>query len=306
MKASMEKKDLLTGCLCALGCETLFGLSYVMTKWATERAGALALLGWRFCLGALMMGLCAAAGLIHVNLRGKKKAPLLRVALLSPVIYFLGETVGIRCTTASESGAFLACIPVVSLAASALILQRKPSGRQLLGILLTLLGVLTTVLAVEAAASLSPLGYAALLVAVVAYALYSVFVEKAAGYSSEEITLVMLLAGAVVFGTLAVARALAEGSLGALLSLPRQDARFFAAIAYQDVGCSVLAFFLSNVAIARIGVNRTASFIGVSTVVSILAGMLLLGERFSAMQLLGAAVILLGVYVANASGASEA
>lgn len=37
-----------TGCLCALGCETLFGLSYVFTKWEVGQAGALALLGWRF------------------------------------------------------------------------------------------------------------------------------------------------------------------------------------------------------------------------------------------------------------------
>ena len=297
--------NLMTGCLCALGCETLFGLSYVMTKWASAQVSALALLGWRFVLGALVMGLCAALGLVKLQLKGKKKAPLLRVALLHPVLYFIGETLGIRLTTASESGAFLACIPVVSLAASALILQKKPGRRQLAGILVTLLGVLITVLAVEAAASLSPTGYALLLMAVLAYALYSVLVEKADGYSSEEITFVMLLAGAAVFGTLAVARACVGGGLGLLLSLPLRDARFLTAILYQGVGCSVLAFFLSNVAIARIGVNRTSSFIGVSTVVSILAGMLLLGEGFSAMQMLGAAVILVGVYAANASGMSE-
>lgn len=62
------------------------------------------------------------------------------------------------------------------------------------------------------------------------------------------------------------------------------------------LGCSVLAFFLSNTAITKIGVNRTASFIGVS----IAAGALVLGERFTAGQLAGAAAILAGVYIANA------
>ena len=62
------------------------------------------------------------------------------------------------------------------------------------------------------------------------------------------------------------------------------------------LGCSVLAFFLSNTAITKIGVNRTASFIGVS----IAAGALVLGERFTAGQLAGAAAILVGVYIANA------
>lgn len=89
------------------------------------------------------------------------------------------------------------------------------------------------------------------------------------------------------------------GSLCALCC----ETLFGLAVLYQGVGCSVLSFFLSNVAIARIGVNRTASFIGVSTVVSIAAGALLLGERFTAGQLAGAAMILAGVYIANAGAA---
>ena len=45
----LQKHSLLTGCLCALGCESLYGLSYVFTKLATS-AGAVgsALLAWRF------------------------------------------------------------------------------------------------------------------------------------------------------------------------------------------------------------------------------------------------------------------
>ena len=61
-----------------------------------------------------------------------------------------------------------------------------------------------------------------------------------------------------------------------------------------------MAFFLYNVAIAKIGVNRTSSFVGVSTVVSIIAGVLLLGENFSAYQIIGVIIIITGVYIANA------
>ena len=58
---------------------------------------------------------------------------------------------------------------------------------------------------------------------------------------------------------------------------------------------------LSNAAIAKIGVNKTSSFIGVSTIVSILAGALALGEPLSVGQIVGTAVIVAGVYTANAS-----
>lgn len=84
-----------------------------------------------------------------------------------------------------------------------------------------------------------------------------------------------------------------------IVFLPFKNSSFLIAIFYQGVGCSVLAFFLYNVAIAKIGVNRTSSFIGVSTVVSIIAGVLLLGENFPAYQLIGVIIIITGVYIAN-------
>lgn len=45
--------------------------------------------------------------------------------------------------------------------------------------------------------------------------------------------------------------------------------------------------------------NRTSSFIGVSTIVSILTGVIVLKEAVSVFQLLGAAVIIARVYIAN-------
>ena len=247
----------------------------------------------------IVMGLCAFGGIIKIHLKGKKLKPLITVALFSPCIYFIGETIGIRSTTASESGAFLACIPVISLLASTFILHKKPRKKQVIGILVTLAGVLVTVFAVGAAASFSFVGYAMLTVAVISYALYSVFVEKAPEYTGGEITFVMLAAGAIVFGVLAVLEASLNGNLNDVIRLPFTSMSFLIAILYQGVGCSVLAFFLSNVAISRIGVNRTSSFIGAATVVSIVAGILILKEGFSGLQMIGAFLIIAGVYIAN-------
>lgn len=207
---------------------------------------------------------------------------------------------GISRTTASESGIFLACIPVASLAASALLLHKKPVKAQICGILITLTGVLITVLAAGTSSSFSPAGYLCLLVGVICYALYCVSVEKASDFSGIEITYAMLACGAFVFILLALAESGLKGNVSYVLSLPFHDTGFCIAILYQGLGCSALAFFLSNVAIARIDVNRTSSFIGISTVVSMIAGIAVLQEAFSMCQLIGAAVILAGVYTANA------
>ena len=291
----MKENRALSGGLCALGCEVLYGLSYLFTKRTADAASALALLGWRFIVALAVMSLCVALGLVKIRLRGRRLWPLLRVALFCPCLYFIGETVGIRETTVTESGVFLACVPALSLLASAVILKKKPTRRQVVGISITFLGVMTTVIAVGISSSLSPMGYAALMLAVAAYALYSVFVDLASDYTGAEITYAMLLSGAAFYGLLALGEAAAHGTL----TLPVKNGAFRTAVLYQGVGCSVAAFFLSNAAIAKIGVNKTSSFIGVSTIVSILAGALALGEPLHIGQIVGAAVIVAGVYTAN-------
>ena len=298
MKKVTRNKTII-GCLYALGCEVLFGMSYVFTKQTTESAGAFELLGWRFFTAFLVITALVLTGIVKIDLKGKKLKPLLLVALFSPVIYFVGETVGIANTSASESGVFLACIPVVSLAASALVLKKKPTRRQSLGIAITLIGVLVTVFAAGNSTSLSVTGYIFLTIAVISYALYSVFVEKASDFTEAEITYIQLCAGALVFVVTAFIKGFANGTTVELIALPFSNIHFLIAILYQGIGCSILAFFMSNAAIARIGVNRTSSFIGASTVVSILAGMLILGEPFSWLQFVGAVIIIAGIYTAN-------
>ena len=246
------------------------------------------------------MSLLIALGVFKIHLKEKRLKPLLLIVICSPVIYFIGETIGIQKTTASESGVFLACIPVASLIASAAILHKKPAPLQLTGILITLAGVLVTVFAVNTSSSFSLTGYAFLLTAVISCALYCVFVEKASDFTGIEITYGMITAGTLVFVLLAVMEAVCiEKNLDALLSLPFQNKTFLIAVLYQGIGCSILAFFLSNVAIAKIGVNRTSSFLGITTVVSILTGSLILGEPFTNFQILGAVIILIGAYTAN-------
>ncbi|MBQ7251822.1 MAG: DMT family transporter [Kiritimatiellae bacterium] len=297
---SPSRRDLFLGCHCAVACEAVFGASYLFTKDATLVASPLALLGWRFAVAFASLSLLAAAGAVKVSPpRGRPVRRLVAVALASPVLYFTGETWGIARTTASESGAFLSVIPVACLVASSLLLGKRPTGRQVAGIAVTLAGVLATVFAASRAVSFSVAGYAFLALAVAGYALYSVFVEKAAAFTGAEIALAMLGAGAAVFAPLALAEAARDGGVSALLLLPLDSPAFLRAVLFQGVCVSVAGFILSNIAIAKLGVNRTASFIGVATAVAIVSGVVFLHESFPLAQLVGVALILLGVFLAN-------
>ena len=296
----LTKKALFTGCLCAAGAEILHGMSYAFTKQSTNVAGVFFILGWRFLIAAAVMTVCIAAGLIKVRYKGKPLLPLFRVILLCPCVYFLGETLGISRTTSTECGIFVACIPVISLIASALILKNRPSGLQVVGIVTTLIGMVTCVAAAGLTSSLSVPGYLFLTVAVLSYSLYFVCVDKASAYTGVELAYAMQLAGAVLFTALALFEAVRKGNVSELVCLPFRDNSFLIAVLYLGIGCSVFAFWLSNVAIEKLGVNRAASFIGVATLVSVLTGTLMLKESLTPLQIVGAVLIVLGVYMANA------
>lgn len=298
MKKVRLNKNLI-GVLAAISCEILFGFSYLFTKNASKVARPFALLGWRFILAFFLFSLLIGLGFLKINLRGKSLRPLLFIGLFSPCLYFIGETIGIGYTTSSESGVFLALIPLGALIGSSLILKKKPSKKQIIGIATSFFGVLITIFALGASSSLSLVGYGFLLLAVISYALYSVYVEKADQYSGLEISYLMVLLGAGAFGLIALAEAFYYGELVDLFLLPFRENTFLIAILYQSLACSIFAFFLSNLAIANIGVNRASSFIGIATVVSILAGAFILKESFSIYQTLGAIIIIAGVYVAN-------
>lgn len=295
----LSKNKILSGCCSAALCEILFGFSYLFTKQATESASVMTLLCWRFLIAFAAMSFCLLTGIARIHLKGKNLLPLFCIAVFQPTIYFIAETAGIGATTASESGSFLACIPVGTLLASSLILKKKPKKMQIIGITVTLAGVLGCVLAKGMEASFSLSGYSMLLLAVASYSLYCVFAEKADGFTDFEKTYGMIAMGAVVFTAIAVFQNQSAGTLTEFFRLPFSDQNFLIAVLYQGLGCSVFAFFLSNAAIRKIGTNQAASFVGLSTAVSILAGVLILQESFSLPQIIGTIGIVGGVYLAN-------
>ena len=214
------KNKIILGCLAAAACEILFGLSFIFTKSITAQASGLALISWRFVTAFFFVNLYLLTRRQKVVINGRNLKPLIRIAILNPIIYFICETIGIRMTTASESGAFLACIPVVALIMSSLILKEWPSRWQVVGVATTLIGIIIAVFAAGGSTNFSLVGYFILGLAVVSYALYCVDVEKASQFTSFEISYFMLASGCLTFGLFALSRSFLAGNLKELLTLP--------------------------------------------------------------------------------------
>lgn len=287
------------GYLFVILAQVIFGLSYLFIKQSTASVDTLTILAWRFTIAFILFNLPLLFGFARLNFSGKSLKPLFLIALFQPLSYFVCETLGVAYTTASETGCMISCIPVATLLCARLIIKEKTSVLQILGIAVSLAGVFLCVLSKGMSASLSVIGYLCLFGAVLSYSLYTVFVRKAGSFSSYEITYVMIGIGAFVFNLCALVFHGYKSDIAQFAALPFKDTDFLIAVVYLGGASSVLAFLFSNIAISIIGANSASSFIGITTVVSIISGVLFLGEKFSLMQLGGVVLVLSGVYLAN-------
>ncbi|WP_459130158.1 DMT family transporter [Guggenheimella bovis] len=295
----MNKNSIFWGIFHSILCSVLFGLSFLFTKQAVQNYSILTLLGWRFLIAALCMTLLWAVGWIKIEYRGKDLFKLTKLVLLYPVLYFIGETLGVLHSTSSEAGVIINVIPLTTLLASFVILKEKPLRNQVIGILVTTVGIFLSIFASSVDASFSLFGYIMLFVAVASYSLYAVFVIRAPEFSIMEKTYFMMLIGALFFFGGGLIEQTLQHNLHVFFSAPFKDMGFLTSVLYLAIGSSVIAFFSSNYALEALGANRSVSYSGLTTVISIIAGVVALKEPFGPLKTIAAILIIGGVYVAN-------
>jgi len=292
--------------LAGVGFATIFGFSFLFAKEALDYVDPLRLLAFRFALAAVVVTALTLCGVVKVKLRGKDLRPLLRVALLQPVAYFVTETVGLRFVTSSQAGMMIALIPILVAIFSALFLKEKTTMTQWKFILLSVSGVAVIVTMQNAGAEgANLLGLLLLFCAVTAAALFNIVSREATGkFTPFEITFVMMWTGAIVFNAMAFTSHMLTGSLATFGDALRYPDVWIGTL-YLGILSSVVAFLLVNYSLSKIPASQSAVFANVGTVVAVFAGVTLRAEPFYWYSGLGVLMILTGVWGANYFGATK-
>lgn len=287
--------------LAALIGNGIFGFSFMFSRMALDAASPFVMLMYRFMLAfaaisavALWANRSGAEGWLRFSLKGKSIWPLVMLGLVQPVAYFLCESYGISLTNATVSGVIIALIPIMALAAGFLFMRERASLRQIFFSVLSIAGVIVMTLQQSAGGTVQPLGVALLVGAVICGAAFNIMSRKLSGvHSALERTWVMMLTAAVVFTALACIETRADP---AMLLAPLRSGRFMAAMLYLSLLSSILAFLCLNYAATILPVSKSTAFCNVTTVLSVFAGAVFLGESVNTVSLIAAAVIILGVF----------
>lgn len=314
MERTAEKQVKLATIAALIG-NSIFGFSFMFSRMALGVASPFVMLMIRFILAAALLFVIAffaakkgdrrtADGEIHwlrFDLRGKPLMPLLALGVVQPVMYFLCESYGISMTNATFSGVIIALVPIAALIAGRLVLREIPSRAQVIWSLVSILGVMLMTLQQSAEGAIRPLGVVMLFGAVISGVTFNILSRRmSAQFSALERTVVMMAVAAVVFTLLAVCEC--RGDF-ARLTAPLQDGMFMLSMLYLSVLSSIVAFLMINFASNTLPVARTTAFCNLTTAISMFAGVVFLHEPFGLMSLAASAMIILGVWKVQTTGA---
>lgn len=272
---SSEKKGMLAAGIAY----AIFGVSYLFSKMALEFSEPVTLLCCRFFVTVIVMNIMAATGILKLNLKGKKLMGPILLGISQPILYFVLENYGLKYTTTSYTGMVSSVGPVFTAALGAIMLREKPNMKQWLCIAVSIAGVMMVSMGGGGGEN-TLAGCLCLLGAYLCGSIYSILVRKLSkDYSAFELTYVMFTEGFLFFAALLLIQN--GAGTGAVILSAVSHGRFIISALFLGGVVSIGAFMLVNYSLARIPVARSAIFNCMSTLFSVLAGVVVMKDPFT-------------------------
>jgi len=270
-----------------------FGTNFTAVKIVVETVPPIMFAATRFTLAGLLL-------LLFVPFLGPenrlRRADFLKVLGLGVVGITLTQTVftlGVSLTTAANTALVYSTAPVWGMLLGFALGLERPRLAGMFGVGLSLTGVGFIVYGGLEFAGTSLVGDALILAAAVFWGSYTVLsLSLLARYSP-----IALAAYAMTLGGLAAfpLAALEPGGFG----VGPMDGLTWGAAAYSALCSSAFGFAAWGWGVSHVGANRVLIYQYLVTLTGVTTGIVILGEDFGLEQLVGAAVILCGVYLAR-------
>ena len=284
----------------AIGHTFITGLSFMFSKIGLGYSTPWDLLAYRFTSSFSAIMIPVAFKWISFDFGRDKIKKILPLALFYPLSFFAFQTFGLQYLSSSEASILLASMPVFTLLLAAYFLKEQTSLLQKLSVMVSVSGVIFITVSKGASLDFSNIkGITMILLSALSFSVYSILVKKLAGkFTILEMSYVMIIISFIFFNTMSLGRHLLNGTAGSFFS-PLSEPGFIAAFVYLGVLSSLVTSLLTNFALSKIDASRMCVFTNLSTVISIIAGVVFLKENIYFYHLIGSLMIIGGVIGTN-------
>lgn len=289
---------------CAVGKCIVYGSTIFFTTQLTETVDVLDLLALRFLLSFVLMWILKITRVwkIEVGIKDlfkkSEKTPFIRnlvlTAMFEPVLYMLLETLGVSMTTNVTAAVICSLAPISSCIIEEVFLKERSSILQKIFLGCGIFGVIYIAVNTNTTDGRDTVaGILFLLGSVVAGSFFCAFSRKSSShFSSVEITYFSCMLGAIFFNLINVVRHLFAGDLLHYFD-PYLNPENLMGFFFLSVISSIVAVMMNNFALSRIQISTMAAFGGLSTIVTIVIGMMFGNETLSFYHYVGLPFIFL-------------
>ena len=270
-----------------------FGTNFVAVKHVVESVPPILFAAVRFTSAGLLLWLLLRLVEPESRLERKDFLPVLGLGVVGITLTQSVFTVGVSLTTAANTALIYSTAPVWGMLLGFVLALEKPRLSGVAGVALCLIGVALIVYGGLSFSGTSLAGDALILAAAVFWGSYTVLsLLLLRRYSPLALaTYAILLGGLAAFP-------LSAFDFGRL-DVAALDGSVWFSAAYSCLLSSAFGFAAWQTGVSRVGANRVLVYQYLVALIGVTAGILILGEGFSLQQMVGAAVILVGVYLAR-------
>ncbi len=279
------------------------GLSFLFSKKALLITEPFILLACRFALTVVVLNVMLLFGIIKVKIPKKAIIPAVVLGLVQPVLYFILENYGLKYTSTSFTGMLSSVSPIFATVLGVIFLRERPNVKQWLFTMLSIIGV-ALVSVGDGGGENTVAGVLCLFGAYLCGAVYNLLARYlATDLSPFSITYIMFMIGFAFFASAAFV--MYGGETLPMIASALKERDFIISIFYLGAVSSVGAYSLINYSMGVLPVARATVFGSVSTIVSVLSGLIIMHDPFSPVNIAAFVLILVGIWGVNRFAAKE-
>jgi Permeases of the drug/metabolite transporter (DMT) superfamily len=272
----------------------IVGFSFLGVKTCVSVATPLETLTFRFNFAFLATLIAVIIGLVKIDIKNKPKRNLMVTAGLY-LCFMALQAIGLVFSTSIESGIIFASIPIMAKIISSLVLKESTSWKQNIFVCLSVAAVITMFVLGASDISVNIVGLIILSFSSLSMACSNVmmrYVRKA--YKPFEITFVITAGGCFIFNLATIVFGWKNGSLSSYFE-PLTHMSFVVAAAYLGVLSTLVSALFMAYMLAHMEAVKATVFGNLSTAISIVAGVVVLGEPLQLYHIVCTILIIAGV-----------
>ena len=276
---------------------TLWGMSYIWTdKLIAQNIPIFYFVFVRIFLAGIILFLFNTAYARIKRIQRRDLPKFLLLAFFEPFIYFICETFGLKLTgSPTLSALVIATIPIFSIGAGMIFFKEKINIVNIVGILLSLVGIVMVAMAKGKLGEHFIWGVALLLIAVISEVGHASITKSLSGnYSSQIVVMYQFLIGSIYLLPFFIWKGFDGFSIETHFS-----PEVWNPIICLAVLCSSLAFSLWVSTIKNLGVAKSSIFSALIPVAAAIIAWILGHEMLNQRQWLGIAISTLGVILSQ-------